>query len=154
MKRHSQTVSVLDVAAYILANHSNNTPISAWKMHKLLYFCQAWNLVREEQPFFYEKILATSKGVMISELCPQHHGQFYIGDSSKGNLNHLSLRQVDTIDYVMGIYGDKTTEELDKIIFSQLPWQEARKRAIKDSQSYEIALSSLSAYFTKQQQQQ
>lgn len=142
-KRKSGPISVLDVAAYIIANHFNNTPIEAWKMHKLAYYCQAWSLVREEIPFFYEKILATHKGVMINELCPQHFNHLYVGGSSIGNLNHLSLRQVDTIDYVMKIYGKKTVDELDLLICSESPWQQARQ----NETSNEIDLNSMLEYY-------
>lgn len=128
-KRQSYPVSVLDVAAYILANHSRNTPILAWKMHKLAYFCQAQHLINEGVPMFYEKIMATHKGVMIKELCALHHNQWYIGDSSKGNLNHLSLKQTDVIAEVVKKYGDKTTEELDELIQLASPWKKARQAA-------------------------
>lgn len=121
-------MSVLDVAAYILANHYKNSPIEAWKMHKLAYYCQAWSLVREEVPFFNEKIFATPKGVVINELCPQHFNQLYVGGSSIGNLNHLSLRQVDTIDYVIKAYGNKTLDELDRLICLEAPWKKAREK--------------------------
>jgi hypothetical protein len=115
-KRQSQPVSVLDVAAYILANHLKNTPILAWKMHMLVYFCQVQQQVNEGVPMFYEKIMVTHKGIMIKELCPLHRNQWYIGDSSKGNLNHLSLKQIDVIGEVIKKYGDKTMEELDELI--------------------------------------
>lgn len=128
-KRQSQLVSVLDVAAYILANHSRNTPILAWKMHKLAYLCQAQQQITEGVPMFYEKILATDKGIMIKELCPLHRNQWYIGNNSKGNLNHLSLKQIDVIAEVFKVYGDKTMEELDELIQLTAPWKKARQIA-------------------------
>lgn len=115
-KRQSQPVSALDVAAYILANHSRNTPILAWKMHKLVYLCHVQQMINEGVPLFHEKITTTRKGVVINELCALHHHQWYIGDSSKGNLNHLSLKQIDVIGEVMKKYSDKTIEELDELI--------------------------------------
>lgn len=115
-KRQSQPVSALDVAAYIITNYSNNNPILAWKMHKLVYLCQVQQLMNEGVPMFYEKVIATEKGVMIKEFCPLHVSQWYIGDYSKGNLNHLSLKQADTIGEVIKKYGDKTIEELDELI--------------------------------------
>ena len=128
-KRQSQPVSVLDVAAYILANHTNNTPILAWKMHQLAYYCQQLQLINEGILMFYEKIMATHKGIMIKELCPLHRNQWYIGDSSKGNLNHLSLKQVDIICEVITKYGNKTTDELDELVQLTSPWIKARQIA-------------------------
>lgn len=115
-KRHSQPVSALDVAACIIADHSNNQPILAWKMHKLVCLCQMQQLTNEGVPLFYEKIITTDKGVVIKELCALHFNQWYIADYSKGNINHLSLKQVDTISEVMKKYGDKAIEELDKLV--------------------------------------
>lgn len=126
-KRQSNPVSVLDVAAYILANHSRNTPILAWKMHKLAYFCQVQQLIAEGVTMFYEKILATPKGVMIKELRALHYNQWCIGDCSIGNLNHLSLKQIDVIGEVMKQYMDKTTEELDQLIQRTSPWKKVRQ---------------------------
>lgn len=134
-KRQSQPVSVLDVAAYILANHLRNTPILAWKMHKLAYFCQTQQLISEGVPMFYEKIMATHKGIVIKELCALHRNQWYIGDSSKGNLNHLSLKQIDVIGEVIKKYGDKTLEELDELIQLTSPWKKATQVAVKNNET-------------------
>lgn len=127
-RRQSQPVHVLDVAAYILANHTRNTPVLAWKMHKLIYYCQVYQLRAEGIPLFNEKIMATSKGVVINELCPLHKNQLYVGDSSQGNLNHLSLRQIDIIGEVMKKYGSTSFEELDALIQSESPWKQARNQ--------------------------
>lgn len=150
-KKPIEPISALDVAAYILANHTNNNPIDAWTMHKLVYYCQAWCLVLEGEPFFQEKILASAKGILISELCPQHHSQLYIGGSTIGNLNHLSLRQVDVIAYVMKKYGSKSIEEMDALIRSEDPWKNARQSlSPNDKGSIEISLASMSDYYSKQ----
>lgn len=149
--RQSQPVSVLDLASYILANHTRNAPIPAWKMHKLAYYCQAWSLVNEGTPFFNEKILATSKGVIIQELCPQHFNHLYVGGSTIGNLNHLSLKQVDTIDDVMKKYGMKSVEELDQMISSETPFLKAMKNfSSKKPQPVEVDLKKIMCYFSSQ----
>ena len=40
-----KTVSVFDVAAYILSQQPKEDPLTAWKLQKLVYYCQAWSLV-------------------------------------------------------------------------------------------------------------
>jgi len=148
-RRQSQPVHVLDVAAYILANHTRNTPILAWKMHKLIYYCQVYQMIAEGMPFFNEKIMATSKGIVINELCPLHKNQLYVGDSSQGNLNHLSLRQIDLIGDVMKKYGSKTVEELDALIQAESPWKQARAQTKGDKVPVEITLSSILECYRK-----
>ncbi|MDY6802276.1 MAG: DUF4065 domain-containing protein, partial [Cyanobacteriota bacterium] len=55
-------VKVMDVAAYILKKLG---PLSAMKLHKLLYYSQAWSLVWDEQPLFSERIEAWANGPVI-----------------------------------------------------------------------------------------
>ncbi len=91
---------------------------------------------------FCEKILATPKGIIIKELRALHYNQWCVGDCSIGNLNHLSLKQVDAIGEVMKKYGDKTTEELDELIQSAFPWKKAKQLADNDKEgAIEITLS-------------
>jgi len=147
-RRLNQTVSVLDVAAYVLANHTRNTPILAWKMHKLMYYCQVCLLVRDGYPFFHEKIMASPKGIVIEELCGLHYGQLYVGDSSKGNLNHLSLRQIDVIDEVMKKYGVMSLEALDELSKNDSPWKAIRDALDpKSKASIEITPESIQKYY-------
>jgi uncharacterized phage-associated protein len=144
-KRQSQPVSVLDVASYILANHTRNQPLPAWKMHKIAFYCQAFSLVREGIPFFNEKIFSTQRGVVINELLPQHFNQLYVGGSTIGNLNHLSLKQVDTIDEVMKLFGNKTAEELDALILSESP-ENGVTRGSKESA--EVDLDAMKKFYS------
>lgn len=50
---NSNNLSVFDVAAYILLKMGKMTTM---KLHKLLYYSQAWNLVWCEEPLFNEKL--------------------------------------------------------------------------------------------------
>jgi hypothetical protein len=45
-------VTVFEVAAYIISKLGT---ISAMKLQKLVYYCQAWALVWDEKPLFLEK---------------------------------------------------------------------------------------------------
>lgn len=148
--RQNNPISALDVAAYILGNHTNNAPINAWKMHQLVYYCQAWTLVMDERPLFVEKIMASNKGVVINELCPQHNSQLYVGGSSIGNLNHLSIRQIENIAIVMKKYGHLSVDELTKLTCQSDPWKNARQQAKSDKESVEIPIESIQAYFSTQ----
>ncbi len=56
------TVSVESVAAYILSQHGK---LSAMKLQKLVYYCQAWSLVWDEAPLFQEQIQAWANGPVV-----------------------------------------------------------------------------------------
>lgn len=67
--------SAHDVAAYILRKQG---PMSVWKLHKLLYYAQAWHLVWEEEPLFREHIEAWANGPVVPALYPLHKGLFTV----------------------------------------------------------------------------
>jgi len=106
-------------------------------------FFQVQQLINEGVAMFHEKIWATPKGIIIKELRALHYNQWCVGDCSIGNLNHLSLKQVDVIAEVMKKYGDKTTEELDELIQSGLPWKKAMEAADNQEGGIEITPSML-----------
>src|SRR5689334_5878093 len=57
--------SVHDTAAFILKVHG---PVSAMKLEKLVYYCQAWSLVWDERPMFSERIEAWANGPVCPDL--------------------------------------------------------------------------------------
>ncbi len=105
-------VSAFDVAAYILQKYPKKDPVTAWKLQKLVYYCQAWSLVWDERPLFKEKLLAWANGPVVRELYTQHKGSFYVSKLSKGTTDNLSVNQKDTIEHVLRAYGDKTAQWL------------------------------------------
>jgi uncharacterized phage-associated protein len=64
-----------DVAAYILERCG---PMPVMKLHKLLYYCQAWSLVWDERPLFPERIEAWANGPVVPEIYEYHRGHFKI----------------------------------------------------------------------------
>ncbi len=126
MKIMEKPVSVLDVAAYILEQQPIGNPLTAWKLQKLIYYCQAWSLVWDEIPLFKEKILAWANGPVVKELYNKHKGLFYVKEMLNGNQKHLSINQKDTIDHVLKAYGEKSAQWLSDLTHLEKPWIEAR----------------------------
>lgn len=131
-KRREKPVSVLDVAATILASQPNHTTIPAWKMHILAYLCQKESVEREGLFLFHEKIVASSLGIMIRELCANHHLQLYLGDRTIGNVNHLSLNQENIIASVLEKHGHKSLSELQDLVRMDTYWKEAHDNKVAD----------------------
>lgn len=144
----SKPVSVFDVAAFILEKQPKTHPITAWKLQKLLYYCQAWSLVWEEQPLFKEKILAWANGPVVNELYISMKGLFHVENLSKGSSNVLSEQQKDTIEHVLKAYGDKTAQWLSDLTHTEEPWIDARKGLNHDERGeIEIDLATLHEYY-------
>jgi uncharacterized phage-associated protein len=142
-------VSVVDIAAYILSKQSKKNPITAWKLQKLVYYCQAWSLVWDERALFKEKILAWANGPVVKELYNQHKGMFYVKEMPIGNQKNLSSNQKDTIDHVLKSYGDKTGQWLSDLTHLENPWIEARIGIAPGIRgAAEIQLSTMHEYYS------
>jgi uncharacterized phage-associated protein len=58
----SGTVTVYDVAKYILVRQGEMT---TFKLHKLLYYSQAWSLVWDDAPLFSDDFYAWANGPVL-----------------------------------------------------------------------------------------
>lgn len=142
-------MSALDVAAYILEKQLGDKQLTAWKLQKLVYYCQAWSLVWDEKPLFEEKILAWANGPVVKELYDEHKGSFYVTEIPRGNSDWLSSNQKDTIDQVLKAYGDKSGQWLSDLTHMETPWIEARKGVPPGERSQvEIPLTSMLEYYS------
>ncbi len=117
--------SVFDVARYILKKQG---PLTTVKLQKLVYYCQAWSLVWDEQPIFDEPIEAWANGPVVPALFQEHKGFFRISekDLKLGSCRNLTKDQKETIDGVLGHYGEKTAQWLVDLTHLEEPWKEAR----------------------------
>jgi uncharacterized phage-associated protein len=113
-----------DVAAYILRRTG---AITAMKLQKLVYYCQAWSLVWEERPIFKARIEAWSNGPVIPQLYQQHRGAFQVSKWPAGNADNLRPEDRTTIDAVLKFYGDKTSQWLSDLTHAEAPWRNARQ---------------------------
>lgn len=116
-------IRVFDVAAYIL---ENTGPITTMKLHKLLYYCQAWSLVWDESPLFKDKIEAWANGPVIRTLFNYHKGMYEISAVPSGNSNLIKGPQKETVDAVLAYYGDKSSQWLINLTHLEDPWKDAR----------------------------
>ncbi len=118
--------NVLDVAEYILKKRGRMT---AMKLQKLVYYCQAWSLVWDEKPIFPEKIEAWANGPVSPKLYFHHRGAFEVapGYLEGANPDSLDATQSETVDRVLDFYGDKSSQWLSDLTHSESPWKNARR---------------------------
>ena len=116
------TPTVHDVAAYILNKLGTMT---AMKLQKLVYYCQAWSLVWDERPMFTEPIEAWSNGPVVRSLYDRHRGKFNV-TKWDGDPKRLDKDQRETIDAVLKFYGNKSSQWLSDLTHQERPWAEAR----------------------------
>ena len=138
-------VSVHDVAAYILARRGSMTTM---KLQKLVYYCQAWSVVWDEKPLFRETIRAWANGPVVRELYEEHRGLFEVAEWPLGHPGTLTDEQRETVDSVLGFYGDKSSQWLSDLTHMEKPWNEARVGIPPGARGdNEITLASLSEYY-------
>lgn len=116
--------SVHDVAAYTLRKQGN---ISTWKLQKLVYYSQAWNLAWNEKPLFDAQIQAWANGPVVPELYRLHRKQYSISRWPEGSGRRLSDPEKETVDSVLAGYGQLAGRQLSVLTHNELPWKNARQ---------------------------
>jgi uncharacterized phage-associated protein len=138
-------ISVHDVARYILEKRGT---LTAMKLQKLVYYCQAWSLVWDERPLFEARIEAWANGPVVPVLYAEHKGMFEVERWPKGDPGHLDATAKETIDAVLKFYGDRSSQWLSELTHQEAPWLEARLGlAIGERGNQEITLASMAEYY-------
>lgn len=145
-----QPLTVFDVAAYIL---SKKGEMGAMKLHKLLYYCQAWSLVWDDKPLFGERIEAWVNGPVIRRLYAAHRRMFSVPPEliarCDGDASRLNQTERDTVDAVLNYYGDRDAQWLSDLTHAEDPWKRARSGVEKNERSEnEITLRSMAEYYS------
>lgn len=136
--------SVLDVAECILQKLGI---ISAMKLQKLVYYCQAWSMVWEDRPIHKNRTEAWANGPVVEELYDAHRGKFKI-ESVNGKPERLSREDIETINAVIAHYGNKSSHWLSELTHQEDPWVKARGDLPRGARgNEEITLSSMTEYY-------
>ena len=138
--------SVFDVANYILINKG---PMTSMKLQKLVYYCQAWALVWDEEPMFNETIEAWTNGPVAPALFDVHRGKYMVDEQDvRGNPHNIKPKHKETIDMVLEDYGDKSSQWLIELTHNEYPWKQARS-SVQPGQrgNAEILPSTMADYY-------
>lgn len=138
--------NVFDVARYILEQRGN---MSAMKLQKLCYYCQAWSLVWDDAPLFDEEFHAWENGPVCKELFYRTRGNFLIrAEDETGGEGNLSEGQIETIDEVLDYYFPHDAQWLSQLTHLERPWKEAREKCSMDEICDEvISKESMAEYY-------
>ena len=123
MRGKGVLVTVHDSVAYILAKIGR---MPAVKLHKLLYYSQAWSLVWDDRPLFKAVIQAWANGPVVPEVYKLHRGFYSVKSWSAGNQARLDNDAIETIDAVLDFYGHKSSTYLSSLTHREDPWKNAR----------------------------
>lgn len=144
--------NVFDVAVYIL---DKTGPISAMKLQKLIYYCQVWSLVWDDDALFGEKIEAWMSGPVVRVLYEKHRGKFKVSANDFNEFQsgeQFTENQKETIDIVLKSYANKSAQWLSDQTHSEQPWKTAREGLLDTERgTKEIALDSIAEYYSSLQ---
>ncbi len=145
-QQNTNTVSVFDVANYILAQRGVTT---AMKLQKLVYYSQAWSLVWDGKALFPERIEAWANGPVVPDLYNAHRGQFEVSPFSRGNPEKLDGVQIETVKAVLDYYGDRSSQWLSDLTHMEDPWKKAREGLSPGERgTNEISPASMEEYYS------
>lgn len=137
--------SVHDVAAYILEKQGTMT---AMKLQKLVYYCQAWSVVWDSEPLFNARIEAWANGPVVGELYAHHRGQFELESWPNGRADRLTEDDREVIDKVLSFYGTRSAQWLSELTHKEEPWLSARSGLAEGERgNREITLAALEEYY-------
>ena len=137
--------NVHDVAAYVL---ERSGPVSAMKLEKLVYYCQAWSLVWDDRPLFKAKIEAWANGPVVPQLYRLHRKIFTVASWPAGDPTTLNDLERDTVNAVVSFYGKRPSQWLSDLTHSEPPWRNARLGIPSGAPcKHEITLSAMAEYY-------
>jgi uncharacterized phage-associated protein len=109
--------------------HAGDT-ISPLKLHKLLYYSQAWHYTLFGEALFDEAIEAWAHGPVV----PSQYIRFRetppyasIDITCAGiNVPALPERTRELLDEIMSVYGEHSASYLEHLVHGELPWKQVR----------------------------
>lgn len=141
--------TIFEVARHILQRYDS---LPVYRLHKLAYFCQGWSLALTDEPLFANRIEAWPHGPVVVHLFAiQKQGySFRLAQVDKFAKGELSAKQIELIDAVLAMYGDKSNDWMCNEILLSEPWQIARQDlAARERGAEEITLESMKQHFVQ-----
>ena len=133
--------SATDTAQYILEQFG---PMTTMKLQKLIFYCQAWSMVWDDEIIFPDSIEAWENGPVVRELWDRTRGRYKIDSIPNANPNTLSDAQKETVSKVLTFYGDKDAQWLSDLTHMEAPWDEA----FAQGKNTEISLERMMEYYS------
>ena len=140
---------IVNVAQYIMSECGN---LSTMKLQKLVYYSQAYHLVRFGAPLFDDRIEAWANGPVVRSLFKRHQGYFVISEGFFGQKPNDALddNAVASIEHVLSRVGSFSGAELSDLTHSEKPWVDARRGLAPSERSdREITLKSIKEFYSQ-----
>ena len=129
------------------------------KLQKLLYYCQGWHSAWDGEALFDERIEAWANGPVVRDIYDLHRGTFRLNHplpaSWGADLERLTKDERETVEAIVGFYGDWSADQLSRATHAERPWIEARDGlAPTERGTRAISLDTMQDYFSGLMDQQ
>jgi uncharacterized phage-associated protein len=145
--------SVLDVAhclIHLAAAEEEPDFLTPLRLHKLVYYAQAWSLARRSMPLFEGRIQACEHGPVVQDLYPQFAawGNRPIDPAEVLLPASLSDEERDHIQRVWDRYKVFSAIKLRHMTREETPWKAAHDEGKDERGEAEITHDAMREYFT------
>lgn len=113
--------TTMDVAAALFDRLG---PLTTIKLHKLVYYAQAWSLTWLNEAIFEERIEAWQNGPVVPVLWQKHRGAREVAGFGSGDAGNLTEDQQHVIAFVCSHYGHLEAHDLVLFVHEEDPWQD------------------------------
>ena len=139
-----------DIARHLIrlaAEEPGGEPMTAMRLHKLLYYCQGWHLAWYGRPLFPERIEAWKHGPVVPDVWDQSRGHGRNPLPDPGGPDALPPDAQKSVDQVWRHFRQLSASGLREQTHREAPWRD-HYRPDADGRSGEtIPTAELEAYF-------
>lgn len=140
----------MKVAHYIVTKIGTTEGL---KLHRLLYYIQAWTLVWDDDSLFEDEIQAWVNGPIITTLWNKLDCHYTVGLPDLFGIGmtdtELTPNQKDKINHVLEFYGHQSSDWLTDVTKMEDPWIKARKDCVYSERGHHIiSLLSMARYYS------
>lgn len=140
----TSTVSVHDVAAFLLARSGSHLAVSA--IHRMAYYAQGWHLAWAGTPLFDEDIRIRKTGPVVHALFAHSEG-FTETTWPAGNAAAITGTSAKLLEYVFSSYGHMTGIGMGQLAHKEAPCILAMGRNAAEDPEPAVDLDDMKAFF-------
>jgi uncharacterized phage-associated protein len=142
--------TAVDVARHLIrlaAEEPDGEPMTAARLHKLLYYCQGWHLAWYGRPLFAERIEAWRHGPVVPDVWNLPWGQGRGAVPEPGGANELPAEAARPVEQVWRHFRKFSACGLRELTRREAPWRDHYRPDATDNCNAVIPTNELAAYF-------
>jgi len=144
---------ILDAAKYMIGLSKPGTKyeITPKKLQKILFYAQAWHLVKKGEPLFPDSEFQAWSHGPVNHLVYDSYRMFGYHPIAISNLEQPFLEEDDKkyLNTIWEIYGYYNADQLEGLTHNEKPWKRARKNLPDNAPSNEvITVKSMTDYYS------